>query len=375
MSSVWRNASCSNAVLVLALWLLLPAPAQPQSYPDKPIRIVISSVPGGGGDPSARRVAASLAASVGQQVIVENRSGGAGVIAAQEVARSAPDGTTLLYGLVSDILREFTPNAQFAWNRFVAVTRLWSQPYIVVVHPSVQADSLSKLIELAKAKPGALPSSSSGVGGGSSLFGALLKSVTGIDMVEVPYKSLGTGMPDLLSGRIHVAFETFPTVAPHIKSGKLKVLAVTQARRLGVLPDVPTVVESGLPGLETSLSSYILAPAGTPQPIVRQLQQQLARVVNAPDIKAQALANGQEIGGGIARGKRCAHARRIRPVGQAHQEHRAQDRIAARLVPCTHALDPPLTRIRKPPSQSDRRGSSPCLHSPDQGGPRRGSRP
>lgn len=297
MLNVCCSVSRLSRIIVPLLLVLVPAASQAQSYPDKPIRIVLSSVPGGGADAGARRVAASLASAVGQQVIVENRSGGAGVIAAQEVARSAPDGHTLLWGLISDILREFTPNAQYAWNRFVPVTRLYSSSYIIVVHPSVQADSLDKLIELAKAKPGTLSYSTSGLGGGASLFGALLKSVAKVDMVEVPYKSLGAGIPDLLSGRIQVSFETFPTVAAHIRSGKLRALAVTQSRRLGVLPDVPTVAEAGSPGLETRLNNYIMAPAGTPQPIVRQLQQQLARVIQAPDFKAQMVANGVEIAG------------------------------------------------------------------------------
>lgn len=289
--------SCSSPLVFSVLLGLLSMPSQAQNYPSKPIRIVVGSVSGGSADGSARKLASLLAPAVGQPVIVDNRPGGAGVIAAQEVAKAAPDGHTILFSTISDITREFTGNAQFAASRFVVVTRLHSTGYVIVVNPSVPADSLKKLVELSKAKPGALSYSTSGSGGGASLYGVLFKHVAGVDMVEVPYKSLGAGLPDLMGGRIQAAFDTYASLAPHLKSGKIRALAVTQARRLGPLPDVPTVRESGLPDAEASISNYILAPKGTPQPVVQLLQQHFAKVLNTPEYRAFQNSNGQEPGG------------------------------------------------------------------------------
>lgn len=278
--------------------VLLSALSQAQEYPVRLIRFIVPSVPGSNIDVVARRVAQPLAVALGHPVIVENKAGATGLIAAQEVAKSAPDGHTLLYGYINDVHREFTANAQYAWSRsFVPVTRLHSSAYIIVVHPSVQAGSLKEMVAVAKAKPGSLTFASSGPGGGASVYGALFNNVAGIDMLEVPYKSLGAGITDLLAGQILVAFDLFPTVSPHIRSGKLRALAVTQARRVTALPDVPTVAESGFPSLEKSIFGGILVRAGTPPPIVRLLHQHLAKIVNAPDYKAQTLASGSEPGG------------------------------------------------------------------------------
>jgi tripartite-type tricarboxylate transporter receptor subunit TctC len=293
-----RSSSRISHFLFPALLVLLPAPSPAQNFPTKPIRFIIPSVAGSAPDINARRLAQPLAVALGQPVIVENKPGGNGVIAAQEVAKSAPDGHTLKYAYINDVLLEFTANAQYAWSRrFVPVTRLHSSPYIIVVHPSVKAGSLKELIALAKAKPGSLTYASSGSGGGASIYGALVKNVTGIEMLEVPYKSLGAGMTDLVSGEILVAFDLFPVVSPYIKSGKLRALAVTQARRLSALPDIPTVAESGFPGIEMTLFAGIFVPAGTPEPVVRLLHQQVAKIVNAPGYKALTLASGSEPGG------------------------------------------------------------------------------
>jgi tripartite-type tricarboxylate transporter receptor subunit TctC len=293
-----RKSSRISHLLFPALLVLLPAPSQAQNFPTKPIRFITPSVAGSAPDINARRLAQPLTVALGQPVIVENKPGGSGVIAAQEVARSAPDGHTLKYGYINDILLEFTANAQFAWSRnFVPVTRLHSTPYIIVVHPSVKAGSLKEMIAEAKAKPGSFTFASSGTGGGASIYGALVNNVTGIEMLEVPYKSLGAGITDLIAGRIVVAFDLFPVVSPHIKSGKLRALAVTQARRLSALPDIPTVAESGFPDIEMTLFGGILVRAGTPPPVVRQLHQHVAKIVNAPDYKALTLAGGSEPGG------------------------------------------------------------------------------
>ena len=229
---------------------------------------------------------------------MDNRPGAVGLIALQEVTRSAPDGYTLLYGTINDVLREFTPNAKYTISRnFIPVTRLSSTPYIVVVHPSVQASSLKTLVNLAKAKPGTLTYASSGPGSGISLLGALFKNVAGVDMLEVPYKSFGAEIPDLLSGQILVVFQTISVVGQHVRSGKLKALAVTQGRRNNLFPDVPTTAENGLGEVESTAFAAILLVAGTAPLIVQVLYQHLVRAINTQEYKEQNAAAGAEIGG------------------------------------------------------------------------------
>ena len=271
---------------------------QSSSYPVKPLRIIVPGVPGAPPDIQVRRLSPRLAAALGQAVVVENRPGAAGLIAAQEVARSVPNGYTLLYGTNNDILREFGPNPRFLLTQsFSPVIRLASIPILVIVSPSIRAGSLREVIDLARAKPGVLTHAAAGPGSGAGLLGAWLKSMARIDMLEVHYKSLGAEINDLLSGQIALSFNFFDVVSPHSRSGKLKVLAVTSTKRLAVLPDVPTTAEAGLPGFEYAAFGGIFVPLGTPRPVIQQLHQQMANIISTPDFRDRVIATGGEVGG------------------------------------------------------------------------------
>ena len=286
---------CFAALSALAV-LCNEAPAQ--NYPVRPVRLIVPGVPGAPSDVVARQIATPLAVEIGQPVIVDNRPGAAGLIAAQEAARSPPDGYTLLYALNNNVLRDIAPNAKYTIDKsFVPITRTTLQAYIIVVHPSVQASSLADLIALAKARPGSLTYASGGPGGVTSLLGALLRTDAGIDMLEVPYKTLGAEFPNLLAGQVLIAFETGSVVAQQIRSGKLKALAATRGRRVAAFPDIPTTAEAGLPEVEVTAWGGILAPIGTPQSIIRLLHQRLTAAINTPTFKEHVMATGGEIGG------------------------------------------------------------------------------
>jgi tripartite-type tricarboxylate transporter receptor subunit TctC len=240
----------------------------------------------------------ALSAGLGQPVVVDNRVGAAGLIAMQEAARASPDGYTLHLATMTDVLREFGSSAPITIARnFLPVTRLVLSSYVIVVHPSVPAGSLKELIDLAKARPGVITHASTGPGGAATLAAALFKHTAGIQMLEVPYKSFGAEIPDLMAGHVQVAFEAIAVVGQHIRSGKLRALAVTQARRNSMLPDVPTTTEGGVPGVEATTFSGILTVAGTPAAIVATLHQQFVRALNTPEFREYAAANGTSIGG------------------------------------------------------------------------------
>ena len=269
-----------------------------QDFPVKPLRIIVPTGPGTAADLTTRRLTPPLAAAFGQPVIVDNRTGAAGLIAAQEAARSLPNGYTLYVATMTDVLREFTPNASYSISKnFSPVTLLVLSSYVVVVHPSVPANSLRELIGLAKARPGFITHASTGPGGAATLAVALFKSAAGIDMLEVPYRSFGAEVPDLISGQVMLSYQAIAVVQQHVRSGKLKALAVTQARRNSILSLVPTMAESGLPGAEATTFSGIVVAAGTPSPVIRMLHQQIAHALNVPDFKDYAAANGIFIGG------------------------------------------------------------------------------
>jgi tripartite-type tricarboxylate transporter receptor subunit TctC len=228
-----------------------------EAYPSRPIRFIVPNTPGGGSDIVVRVLAQKLSASWGRQVVVDNRPGGGSVIGADIAAKSLPDGYTILLGSTSlsinaglrrklpyDTIKDFAP-----------VTQLASQPHLVVIHPAFPAKSVRELIALAKAKPGQLNFGSSGTGSGAHLAGELFKFMAGVDIVHIPYKGTAPSMTDLIGGQINLTFSTFVGAWPHVKSGRLQAIAVSTARRSSVLPNVPTVAESGLPGFESSRKS------------------------------------------------------------------------------------------------------------------------
>jgi tripartite-type tricarboxylate transporter receptor subunit TctC len=273
--------------------------AAAQSYPTKPIRILVSSPPGSSPDLRARQIGAHLAESFGQPVIVENRPGANGLIAARETVRSGPDGYTLFLGIINNAIGDaLKPDPCCRLNyELVPISRFTMTPLVMVVNASVDARSVKEFVALAKAKPDALTYGSGGPASISQLVGEWVKSETGIKVLEVPYKGVNAEIPDLLSGTISAAYVVPQVITAHVKSGKLRALAVAGPSRLALLPDVPTTAEAGLPGVEAIVWNGLFAPAGTPQPVLQILHREIVKAYNAPDVKKQVLDTGSEVVG------------------------------------------------------------------------------
>ena len=275
------------------------AGALAQSYPTRAIKLVVPSSPGGGTDIVARILGQKLSEQLGQQFVVENRAGAGTVIGNDAVAKSVPDGYTLLMGLSTlainpsmyaklpyDALRDFAPISQSV-----------SACNILILHPSVPAKTVVELIALARAKPGSLTFGSAGMGTNPHLSGELFKSLARIDMVHVPFKGSGQSIISQLAGEIAANFPSVPTAMPYIKAGRLRGLGVTTLKRVEVLPDVPSIAEAGLPGYEATQWFGLLAPAGTPRPVIDRLYQESSRAVRSADMKERMTAEGLEVVG------------------------------------------------------------------------------
>jgi tripartite-type tricarboxylate transporter receptor subunit TctC len=268
---------------------LLALPALAQDYPAKPIRMVVGFPPGGGTDVVARIITPRYAELLGQGVVIENKPGATGTMAAGQVAKSAPDGYTIMMGHVSvnaiapslfanlpyDVIKDFAPIGIAA-----------AVPHFVMVHPSLPVSSLNELISYLKAKPD-LTFPSAGNGSMPHLAGEIFRSIAGVKMVHVPYKGTGQSMQDLLGGQHLVAFDTMPASAPHVRSGKLRALATSSAARLPAFPDVPTAQEAGLAGYQVTTWYGVFAPGGTPPAIVNRLHADLVKAMQTPDVKAK----------------------------------------------------------------------------------------
>lgn len=275
--------------------------AMAQSYPSRPIRMVVPFPPSGSTDLLARRIGEKLAQSWGQPVIIENKPGAGGTVGSDSVAKSAPDGYTLLMGVTGTHAISSSLYARLPYDPlrdFVAITEVVSVPLVILVNPSVQAKTLRDMIALAKAKPGTLTFASPGNGTSMHLAGEMFKSMAGVDMVHVPYKGSAAALTDLLGGQVSLMFGDMLVVLPQIKAGKLRPLAVTGIRRAAVLPDVPTVIEAGLPGYEVSSWQGVFAPAGTSREIVSKLNAEIARILRLPDVRGDLARQGFEPIGG-----------------------------------------------------------------------------
>lgn len=298
-------------------------------YPSQRVTIVVPFPPGAATDTLARTVAKKLSENWNQTVVVENKAGATGGIGAQYVARSAPDGYTLLMATSSshtmgpqmmkkpmfDSIKDFKPVSLVAWS-----------PNVLVVHPKVPADSVAKLVALAKAEPGKLNYASSGSGSSIHLAGALFEKLAGVQMKHVPYRGAGPALADLLGGQVDLMFDTVAQSLPHIKAGKLKALGVTTTARSSSLPDVPTIAEAGLPGYEMSAWIGLIAPAGTPDAVVQKVQAEVARIVKAQDVIAALQPLGLELVGGtpqdfsdLIRKEMPAYAKIFREAGIAQE--------------------------------------------------------
>ena len=278
-SAVWP-ALLGGALLLNAY----VTPATAADYPTKPVRLVIGFAPGGGTDTTARTLSHKLTAAFGQQVIVDNRPGHSGTIAAEIVTKSSPDGYTVLLGTIALAINPSLDKMPFDTLKDLApVTRAADSTNILVVHPSVAAKSVKELIALAKAKP--LNGGSSGVGGTGHLAIELFNLQAGTKITHVAYKGGGPAMVDLLGGNIQLIFATAASSIGHIKAGKIRALAVTTAKRSALVPDLPTVAEAGLPGFEANNWNGFLVPAKTPRPIIDRLNKEIAGALSQPDIK------------------------------------------------------------------------------------------
>jgi tripartite-type tricarboxylate transporter receptor subunit TctC len=264
-----------------------------QKYPVKAIRLVLPFPPGGSTDIVARLIGQKLTESWGQQVLVDNRPGGGGNVAAEAVARAAPDGYSLFQVNVANAIgASLYPKLNYSLtDDFVAITQLASTPYVLLAHPSVPAKSVRELVSLAKARPGQLNYASAGAGSATHLSGELLKSLAGASIVHVPYRGTGPAVTALLSGEIELYFAAVPAAVPMVKSGRLRPLGVTSARRATLMPDVPAVAET-LKGYETGTWHGVLAPVRTPRDIVVQLNVELVRILNLPDVREKLVGQG-----------------------------------------------------------------------------------
>ncbi|MFN0160902.1 MAG: tripartite tricarboxylate transporter substrate binding protein [Burkholderiales bacterium] len=283
--------------LLLCLTASLVAPvAQAQAYPSKPIRMIVPFAPGGGTDILARIIGQGLAEAWGVAVNVENRAGASGNLGTELVARSAPDGHTLVMAINTHAVNA-TLYSKLPFDPvkdFIPVILAATTANILVVHPSVPANTVQELIALAKSQPGKFNYASGGSGTTSHLAAELFKTMAGVDMVHVPYKGGGAAYTDLIAGQVQLFFVGIPGTLQYIKTGRLRPLGVTTPRRSPAAPDVPTIAEAGLPGFSATTWWGILAPAGTPRPIVDRVDQEVARILKLPDVRAKFDAQGFE---------------------------------------------------------------------------------
>jgi tripartite-type tricarboxylate transporter receptor subunit TctC len=287
-----------KCVLLAACAASIPAAqAQPKdTWPGRPVRIVVPQTPGASTDLTARLISNKLSPVLGQPVIVENRPGAGSIVGTELVAKATPDGHTLLVVASSITLNPILhKNLPFDPQRDLApITQLSSFPNMLVVHPGLAVKTVQDLIALAKSKPGALNYGSAGTATGTHLSAELFKYMTGTDMVHVPYKGGGAAMPALLGGQVQLMFSTTVTAMPHVRAGKLRAVAVTSAKRWPTLPDIPTVAESGVPGYDHTPWNGFLAPAKTPRAVIGRLNEEVAKILHAPETRSVFTNDGAE---------------------------------------------------------------------------------
>ena len=282
---------------LLAPLLLAPAGAAAQSWPSKPLRYIVPFPPGGGADLVARAVAQKLNEQAGLSVVVENRPGAGTIVGAEAAARSAPDGYTLFMG--SNTTNAINPNLHpklpyDTLKDFAPITRLSAFPNILVVHPSMPVKSVKDLITLGKARPGQLNYGSSGSGTPAQLAGVMFGDAAGVKMVHVPYKGSAPALAALIGGETQLMFASLGSSLTFIKSGRLRPLAVTSAKRSAAIPEMPTIAESGFPGFEAITWHGLMVPAGTPTPIVQRLNAETVKILRQPDFVAWLLSQGAD---------------------------------------------------------------------------------
>ncbi len=293
----------SNAVLrivpavVVVLSSLVAPPALGADYPVKAIRFIVPFPPGGGTDIGTRIIAMKMAERLGQQVIVDNRGGAAGIIGTEVAAKAAPDGYTIMMGNIGTHAINISLYAKLPYDPvrdFIPVTQAAGLPLFVLTHPSLPVKNVKELIALAKTQPGKLNYSSSGAGGSMHVAAELFQSMAQVKLVHVPYKGGGPAIVDLLAGQVPLSFATVLETSQHVKAGRLRALAVTSAKRSVASPDIPTVAEAALPGYESISWLGVFAPAGTPRDVITVLNTEIVKILQMPDVKQRLLEQGGE---------------------------------------------------------------------------------
>jgi len=292
-----RRLAAGFAAAILAAIVPFDSNVYAQPYPSKPIRLVVPYTPGAGTDTIARILAQKVGESLGQQIVIDNRPGAGGTIGTEIVAKAPPDGYTLLFAPTSHAINPgIYPKLGYDTQKdFAPISVVASLPVVLAVGPSLQATSVKELVAFAKSKPGQLTMASSGSGTVFHLTGELFKEAAGIDIVHVPFKGGAPAVAAVLGGQVSMTFETSVTLLPHIRSGKLRALGVASTKRIGLLPDVPTLGESGFPSILEENWYGLYAPAGTPKEAIARLYADLDRAIHSPDVREKLEQQGAEI--------------------------------------------------------------------------------
>ncbi len=291
-------------IAVVALTAVVLAPrgaAAAETYPTKPVRFIIPFTPGGNTDVLGRLLGVKLTEAFGQQVVIDNRPGAGGTVGVEQAAKATPDGYTIVMGTFGSVLVANSLYKKLAYDPqrdLAPVVLVSTPPGLLVVSPSLPVKNVQDLVAYAQSQPAKLNYASSGAGTWNHLFGELFNALAKVKIVHVPYKGAAPAVTDLLGGQVQTMFAPFPPALPQVRSGRLRAVAVSSAKRSGLLPDIPTVAESGLPGYAAEGWFAVLAPAKTPAPIVNRLNAELNRALQLPDVKASLAADGAEPAGG-----------------------------------------------------------------------------
>ncbi len=292
-----RSYRCAALMALIAAVSAGAAPAAAQTYPGRPITLVVPFPPGGSATIIARIIADKMSEGLGQQIVIDNRGGAGGSIAARQVAKSAPDGATLLLAFTGTLAVSPLIFANVGYDPrkdFAGIGLIGMAPSVLAVHPSVPARSVADLIGIAKAEPGKIQYGSSGIGTTNHLAGELLAAMTGIRITHIPYKGTGPAITDLLGGHIAMMFAPIPAAHGNVSAGALRALGVTSLKRSSLWPDIPTVAETGLPGFEVVQRSTLLAPAGTPRTIIERLNKELNAMLATDEVRRRLAVEGGE---------------------------------------------------------------------------------
>lgn len=312
---------CMTRLALLAALLVL-LPAQAQNFPIRPVRVIVPLVPGGGMDTVTRGLAQKLGDTFGQNVVVDNRPGAGSQIGLEILAASAPDGHTLMMISATTVIHPLLYNSRFDIVRdFTPVSQVTAQGYVLVVHPAIAVKSVAEFVQYLRANPGKLNYASSGIGSPIHMTGELFQAATGTRMIHIPFKGMGAAYTDLVGGRVEVSFPTVISSIAHVKAGRLHALAVTPAKRVPALPDIPTLAEAGVPGVVVVNWYGLIAPAGTPKAVIHRIAGETAKAMQSPDMMKRLVAEGSEAVGGspqeFAAHIRAEHNQWTRVIKQA----------------------------------------------------------